>query len=587
MKNFILFFIILIGITANLAPFIDGYLFKQFYYEQIAFLQQEIQSNKNASLQIESYDLGWMQSTATLTITSTDRTDNSRYHIQPIVVHIKSIIHHGPLVYVNKKLQLAYAHVETSIYLPDILKPFIPQNEHGFMQIYSQVSLDGNTWTNHYSIPAISLNEFGNWNGLSGDNTIDLVDNIPVKINDQMIFGRLSVPALFTRAPSITIEPIQCETNATRQSLPEWNGSFKLRSVGLIAKWQDGRFFSLNNADINITNILNNNLYNSDTKVTIGSIQMPRPSPISTYSNITYTLSLMNVDINGLQNFKKYATASRIPSREDMLFKLLSPTSSVNMKTSMNTELGAASANLTIALLSLPKTKNEITAHLNANFNARVAQPLFDKILAIYLSQQSLHAVKTYPSEIQPGITPQTAAPQAQLATTPMQQAKTIISSLLQQGYILEDKNDYIVTISRKGLETTLNGKTISDSDLNKVWDNINRDVIKATTPPATTVPTTPILPATSSPANISPATMAAPVTLKTTPTSDYHCYWMESSSGKYQWVLTKIRTKSNCFTLDSCSGGMKQSGGGCYKWATSPAAKPESWDTSTPGAAQ
>lgn len=48
----------------------------------------------------------------------------------------------------------------------------------------------------------------------------------------------------------------------------------------------------------------------------------------------------------------------------------------------------------------------------------------------------------------------------------------------------------------------------------------------------------------------------------------------MENYSGKYRWVdaeATWRRTldKRECFALDSCSGGLKQSGGG-YKWATS-----------------
>ena len=51
-------------------------------------------------------------------------------------------------------------------------------------------------------------------------------------------------------------------------------------------------------------------------------------------------------------------------------------------------------------------------------------------------------------------------------------------------------------------------------------------------------------------------------------------CYWMENTSGNYCWIPAgssiDYGTSSidECFALDSCDGGLSQSGGGCYKWA-------------------
>jgi len=60
-------------------------------------------------------------------------------------------------------------------------------------------------------------------------------------------------------------------------------------------------------------------------------------------------------------------------------------------------------------------------------------------------------------------------------------------------------------------------------------------------------------------------------------------CFWMENSSGKFKWVMAdtiyrKTLTKQQCFELDSCSGGLGRSGGGCYKWATSSDAPGIKW---------
>lgn len=54
-------------------------------------------------------------------------------------------------------------------------------------------------------------------------------------------------------------------------------------------------------------------------------------------------------------------------------------------------------------------------------------------------------------------------------------------------------------------------------------------------------------------------------------------CYWMTNDGA--QWVeFSEVRTKTQCFALDSCSGGQGLSGGGCYKWAPGAAAPAEPW---------
>jgi hypothetical protein len=52
-------------------------------------------------------------------------------------------------------------------------------------------------------------------------------------------------------------------------------------------------------------------------------------------------------------------------------------------------------------------------------------------------------------------------------------------------------------------------------------------------------------------------------------------CYWMENYSGTYKWVppesvwgKNRKITKTECYELDSCDGGLGRSNGGCYKWA-------------------
>ncbi len=56
-------------------------------------------------------------------------------------------------------------------------------------------------------------------------------------------------------------------------------------------------------------------------------------------------------------------------------------------------------------------------------------------------------------------------------------------------------------------------------------------------------------------------------------------CYWMENTSGNFNWVPAGwAPSKQDCYAQDSCDGGLGQSGGGCYKWATDPQAARQPW---------
>jgi len=58
----------------------------------------------------------------------------------------------------------------------------------------------------------------------------------------------------------------------------------------------------------------------------------------------------------------------------------------------------------------------------------------------------------------------------------------------------------------------------------------------------------------------------------------------MEDHTGKYDWVPAEYSNryhssgKDECYSLDSCYGGLGASNGGCYKWALSPDSEAESW---------
>ena len=70
----------------------------------------------------------------------------------------------------------------------------------------------------------------------------------------------------------------------------------------------------------------------------------------------------------------------------------------------------------------------------------------------------------------------------------------------------------------------------------------------------------------------------------KTAGDNRYFCYWMENVSGRFEWVPAEVggmyrgEGYDRCFALDSCAGGLGESGGGCYKWARAATTLPVKW---------
>ena len=48
------------------------------------------------------------------------------------------------------------------------------------------------------------------------------------------------------------------------------------------------------------------------------------------------------------------------------------------------------------------------------------------------------------------------------------------------------------------------------------------------------------------------------------------HCYWMEDEPPYAYEPAWWVDSLEECYAMDSCSGGLGQSSGGCYKWADS-----------------
>lgn len=60
-------------------------------------------------------------------------------------------------------------------------------------------------------------------------------------------------------------------------------------------------------------------------------------------------------------------------------------------------------------------------------------------------------------------------------------------------------------------------------------------------------------------------------------PVAAAQCYWL-SNQGEGWVERTDVTGPDICYELDSCSGGLGMSRGGCYKWANGPDAPAIPW---------
>lgn len=589
MKKLILCLIILVIIAVLLAitPLIVGYYFKNIYYQQIAIYQKELLNassgnNNDIKIEIQSYDLGWRQSTARLKVTATKG--------EPDAFIIESHIMHGPLVNYQNQLRVGYASISSIIYPPDVLKPFQNKNFNWYVDTF--VSLNAETWENHYSLPPLTYESIGKWDGLSGDNIINIKNDTIVKMQNDLVFGKIyaATPGAMI---ALTVDPITIHYSMTREDVESLSGDAIMSANLPRAKLIEGNHVLL---DINAVSLkgnssLKNEIFHQDSGLSIKSIEFPPMTFIHNIDDFDLSGSVTDVRVNKefIKQYKK--SMAEISNYSPIDFSLLfMPTTKANVKLTFNSDLGAVASNLDLSLLAVPKTGPEFINNLVIDFNIKMPQTLFKKLIEFEAMDMSSRML-----------------PMDQFRRpTPISnnQIDSIVAMLIQKGIIMQDKNDYVLHVKRSGQKINLNNKEMTEDEFMMLSMNIQQETMKILMPPpAMPIPTPgaglqgqpqpmggqpqPVMmgpgpqlqPNQSSQSvggaqpqpqsSVSQPRAAGPQT--TNIKSEYHCYWMDSSSGKNVWkLMPDVRDQSQCFKLDSCSGGLGASGGGCYKWSTS-----------------
>ncbi len=565
----LIYLIVIVAIIIAAAPFIDGYLFKNSFYQQVGLLQNELAKENNTAdkteIKIDNYQMGWLQSTADLSITTIKQRPNRP--TVPITFHVKSIIHHGPLVWFDSSPRLAAASIDTSVFLPEFLSMIIKTDESGFLQIHTLASLSGNKWTYIYTVAPKSLEGLVTWGGLKGDSKIVIANSLIEKLNNTLTFGKLNANFVMYNLPNVSVDAMQFSNSAERQSPNAMTGVGTASIPKITAKWQDGRTFDLTDLTVKADYSMKDKIYQYHSETFIQTINFPATFPVQYISLAKHVFSLNDINLGYIfDNYKNWNNQE--PNPDEVIVKLFTPNSKISSNLSLTTELGAVLANIQISLMSVPANLQALMNVLNIDANVQIPQALAQKLMAMSITQTLNQQ-------------PQTVT----MPQDPLKQAEFVLAAMVQRGYLQTNNQNYTFVLTVKGPSIQLNGKTISVDELKMIPATIMQDIMQSM--PAT-APATPAAPAqttvvpVASPSQVVAVPVASPSHVVTAPAPAviaYRCYWMDSSSGKNVWVLfPSAITKFDCYSLDSCSGGSGNSGGGCYKWATSADANGEAW---------
>lgn len=181
--------------------------------------------------------------------------------------------------------------------------------------------------------------------------------------------------------------------------------------------------------------------YQSD--LSIGDIQIPPPYHVSDISSVKYYLLISDLKASSMSNL--YDSEDK----PNFITKLFTTTSAIATSVAMNTNLGAATAILKLNLQTVPTAGSEIASSLNGNFNLRISQKLLEAALTDYIPEQDASKIP--------------------------EKVKTMVDNFVQLGYLVVDKDDYVIAINRSGQTLNINGKPVAD--LPQFFANITQQV--------------------------------------------------------------------------------------------------------------
>lgn len=445
MKKFFLTILILIIVLLAIAPFAFGLLFKHNFYN----LVNNLNTDTSANIRIASYRLGWLRSYAKLMIEPRRTPNNHAFPSAQITVDEE--ISHGPFIYdpATHEFHFALGMIKSQVHFQPVESLLAIPADNGMMQVTTLTD-----FANHYFInfnaPAF-VKEFPDhakvdWKGMKGTSELWVSKDHIERIKSEALSGGVTLTAPSNAgAYTAKMNSYMMKSDSTLSAVTGlWQGEYTNSFGGISASMADTVFFSIDSINLTVkTNVEQNTLYNFDLNLNLSKFTAPEKIEIKPAS--------LNVSVTNLNAppLLRVLSMSMQEKREnlDIYPSLITPHTKIKGDLSVNTTEGRLFATGELSWPTLPVKVEEVPLKALLNAEMRISKSLLDYVITLVDGNNAPTAPVPNPS--------QPAASQPAAAST----MQDHVRDLINRGYLVLDKDDYVSTILGKDGKITINGK--------------------------------------------------------------------------------------------------------------------------------
>lgn len=411
----LVFSLIVLALVAT--PWMDGYLFKRHY---LALLDSTANTGR-VNITVSEYRQGWLSSDAKIIVMHpsvasiiSNRPDTSN---MPLIATFTDHISHGPLVYdqTEGRWRFAMAAVRHNIHfeLPNLDAK--NNNSTDGIQISTVAGFDGN-YTSQINVPALTLTSFGTkiiWRGLKGNFYVTVVNDRAQHIRSNLTIGGFLLQN--SEAKTVATKEGTVSYDIKWQPVGLWDGASQLFLPEIAVADAGKPIVTLTAVNLSDMSAQKNNAYDFQVQ---GSLNKLVAADYSIdQSNITLGVSGLNSQ--GFANLFKVSRNIRdklTPEQRDQFIELVpslfTPTTSLNENMAVNTPYGRLLSDGQISWPVPVKSINDIPVNAKVKMNVRISITLMNKL---FQSTSNDGMQKNW-------------------------------DDWIKQGYVLQDKNDYVMS---------------------------------------------------------------------------------------------------------------------------------------------
>lgn len=450
MKRLLMFIIIFFSILAAAAPYVEGLLFKNVFFQRVAFIKQQLLPYKNIKVEVVSYEVGWLKSSVKLKVVIKN-DDQLKFPLKiPLEIDVDSLIAHGPLIYDEDQLKMGSASMVTMINLSSAVAADLGVASIPGIEIHSFVTLDTTTWKNHFVMHAI-----GSSGGIIGDTIIHRVGNQPATSEGTFAYGGFMRPLnqATPDLPQMEIMPLDFKFNMKEKAPPFSEGETSFNAPEIKVTWTDGSVFKADQLNFKSVADINHDRYSFNYQLMLKNLNLPANALLTEMSNINMYVDFRNFSMSGMQAWESYARQLKPGSAVDFHYplKIFLPDSVLSYDLSFDSNLGAGKALAKFTLNGMPTTPKDAWSKINIDIHLRMPRVIIDKLMLEYATR-ALAAAKQKVDPSQAALLPADPAVVAQETLNGLQQNKVLVI----------DQNDYVIVLIKKDQQVLLNDNDIS-----------------------------------------------------------------------------------------------------------------------------